>query len=103
MALHTLSACNRFIFLHVLPRLFSLFHMLPFSFAPTVPSELLHEHLLGPKVNKQKKINLKSSAAYFMEHFKKEYSWITHLLFSHYFIDHERRTPLTKSLHMYNN
>lgn len=55
MALHTWTVCNRFIFLHVLPRLFSLFHMLPFSFALTVLSELQLGHLLGPVVNKQAK------------------------------------------------
>lgn len=100
MALDISTACNRFIFLHVLPRLFSLFHRLPFSFSPTVPSELQHEHVLEPTVNKQKRDQLKIISSLFHEHFKREYSLITHLPFSHYC---ERRTPLTKSPHKYNN
>lgn len=50
MALHTLTV---YICLHVLPKLFSLFHMPPSSFALTVLSELQLEHLLGPVISKQ--------------------------------------------------
>lgn len=71
----------------------SLFHMLPFSFALTVLSELQLEHLLGPTVNQHQKMKRKNHETknqlkksqdhkkalvlHSREDFKKKHSWIS--------------------------